>query len=87
LSSEWWRKDLLEKKTLTIDDVRPQVISDGVFLDLRELMRFRHFKRYYFGTSYDWARIEELLSRVKRTHAPLINEIGAFIEFLRSLDA
>jgi hypothetical protein len=86
LSVDRWHKDLLEKMTLEIEAVRPRLISDTTFHDLRELMRFRHFKRYYFGTAYDWVRLEELLLRCKRTHSSLIDQIRSFVEFLRILD-
>lgn len=86
LSVDRWHGDLLEKMTLELESVRPRLISDRTFQDLRELMRFRHFKRYYFGTAYDWVRLDELLSRLKRTHPLLIKEIRSFIKFLRLLE-
>jgi len=86
LSVDRWHADLLEIMTLEIESVRPRLISDATFQDLRELMRFRHFKRYDFGTAYDWIRLEELLSRLKRTHPLLTKEIQTFVPFLRQLD-
>lgn len=86
LSMDRWHGDLLEKMTLEIESLRPRLISDATFQDMRELMRFRHFKRYYFGTAYDWMRLEELLMRLKRTHPLLIKEIQAFGQFLRLLE-
>lgn len=86
LTPHRWHRDLLEKMTLEIDSVRPRLISEEVFRDLVELMRFRHFKRYYFGTSYDWIRLEELLTRVKRVHPLLAKQVRAFMEYLTALD-
>lgn len=85
LSKNRWHKDLLEKMTLEIESVRPRLISDETYTDLSELMRFRHFKRYYFGSAYDWVRLEELVLRVKRTHPALIREITTFLEFLQEI--
>ena len=48
-------------KYLEIVPIRPRVISQPVKEDLAELMRFRHFRRYYFGTAYDWERLDALL--------------------------
>ncbi|MBN1765569.1 MAG: hypothetical protein JW860_09955, partial [Sedimentisphaerales bacterium] len=49
-----WHRDLLEKMTLQVPDIRPRVVSEPVHEDLAELLRFRHFKRYYLGFAYDW---------------------------------
>ncbi len=70
---------------LSIPALRPCVLSDTVFDDLVELMRFRHFKRYYFGMAYDWERIEALLRRVERLAVQLPDEVKAFVQFLNKL--
>lgn len=80
-----WHRDLLERMTLQIENTRPRLLSDGTYRDLLELMRFRHFKRYYFGTAYDWDRLDELLRRVKRTHGIFVEELKDFLGFLRAL--
>lgn len=54
-------------------------------LALLELMRFRHFKRYYFGTAYDWERIDSLLRRIARLADQLPGELQAFRAFLSQL--
>ena len=82
-----WHKDLLEKMTLEIESVRPRLLSDETYVDLRELMRFRHLKRYYFGTAYDWTRLDELLLRMNRVHPMLVRDVVAFKAFLRHLDS
>jgi len=81
-----WHRDLLERMTLQIEKTRPRLLSDDTYRDLQELMRFRHFKRYYFGTAYDWDRLDELLRRVKRTHGVFVGELKEFLAFLRELD-
>ncbi len=43
-----WHMDLLENMTLEIDDIRSAVISEETCRILMELLKFRHFKRYYF---------------------------------------
>lgn len=85
LSQERWHRELLERMRLEIPGVRPCVLSDSTFENLVELMRFRHFKRYYFGTAYDWERIEALLTRVERLAVHLPKELGAFMQFLDAL--
>ena len=44
-----WHKDLLEKMTLSIEGVRPRLLAEDTVLPLQELLRFRHFCRYYFA--------------------------------------
>ncbi len=86
LSPERWHRDLLENMTLVIEGERPRLLLDSTHQDLLELMRFRHFRRYYFGTAYDWERLEALLKRVKRVHQPLIADIQKFQAFLKALE-
>lgn len=85
LPKERWHKELLERMTLTIDEVRPAVISPKEYGQLQELMRFRHFKRYYFAFSYDWQRVEEMIQRIEIIHPAMKERIGAFQEYLRKL--
>jgi hypothetical protein len=71
--------------TLKIEPVRPQVISQPVKEDLVELMRFRHFRRYYFGTAYDWERLDALVTRCNRVHPILLADVRGFPGFLNTL--
>jgi len=48
-------------------------------------MRFRHFKRYYFGTAYDWERIDALLRRIERLAVQFPEDLETFLSFLRKL--
>lgn len=85
LDTARWHKDLLERMTLEIEPIRPKVISQPAKEDLAELMRFRHFRRYYFGTSYDWERLDALVIRCNRVHPTLVSELHRFLGFLGSL--
>jgi hypothetical protein len=73
---------LLEKK-----GVRPRVLSDESHRLLTELMRFRHFKRYYLELDYDWEKLRFLLSVLRRC-LPLVRaELSAFrAEVMRGLE-
>ncbi len=73
LDQHRWHTHLLEKMTLEIADVRPRVISDQLYRNLAELMRFRHFKRYYFSLDYDWRKVD-LLLQIFRESLPLLKE-------------
>ena len=85
LSDNRWHKDLLDKMALEIKDIRPKLLSDEVYKDMEELLRFRHFKRYYFNLAYDWERLEEVIKRARRVHPALKADVVEFLNFLKSL--
>jgi hypothetical protein len=80
LSPDRWHADLLDKMLLEKKGVRPRVLSDESHRLLTELMRFRHFKRYYLELDYDWEKLRFLLSVLHRC-LPLVRaELSAFRE-------
>jgi hypothetical protein len=87
LSPERWHSDLLDKMVLEKKGLRPRVLSDESHRLLTELMRFRHFKRYYLELDYDWEKLRFLLS-VYRRCLPLVRaELSAFRdEVMRGLE-
>ncbi len=48
LDPERWHTDLLEKMTLHLEGVRLAAVSQANYPNLLELLKFRHFRRYYF---------------------------------------
>jgi len=82
LTSENWHKDLLRKMTLTIPDIRPQVVDEHTFTDLEELLRFRHFHRYYLEFNYDWERLRAVESRFVAARKPLDHALDEFERYL-----
>lgn len=87
LSSERWHQDLLEKMRLDITGIRKAVISDSTFLLLYELLRFRHFKRYYFSMDYDWDKLEFLTRTYVRLIPAIHGDLADFESFLQALDS
>lgn len=83
LSVDRWHTDLLEKMTLRIEDIRIAVISDETYSLLGELMRFRHFQRYYFELEYDWDKLDYLQKKFKTLRNRIPDELAHFKEFLR----
>ena len=49
------------------------------------LMRFRHFKRYYFQLEYDWDRLEYLIALVRRAAPGIIREFDTFRAYVEGL--
>ncbi|HMP72287.1 MAG TPA: hypothetical protein PKE55_03400 [Kiritimatiellia bacterium] len=85
LSKDRWHSDLLEKMALKIEGVRDPVISDSTAAGLGELMKFRHFRRYYFELDYDWDKLDYLQKVFARVLLAIPAELNAFKDFLRLL--
>ena len=85
LEQEKWHKSLLNKMNLEIPGIRPAVLSQKSYELLDELLRFRHFRRYYFNLSYDWDKIQLLLKKYDELHPLLLSDLQIFIDFLSSL--
>lgn len=85
LSTNRWHADLLEKMTLRIEGSRDAVISDASAVALGELMKFRHFRRYYFEMEYDWDKLEYLQKVYARVRNSIPGELATFQTFLRRL--
>jgi len=80
-----WHNDLLQKMTLEIEDVRVAAVSEAAFSPLFELLKFRHFKRYYFELEYDWDRLDFLVSKLRGVHPLVTRDLERFVRFAREL--
>ena len=85
LNAEKWHQDLLHKMRLSIEGIRDPVISSETAALLSELLRFRHFKRYYFEFDYDWDRIDFLCKKFDQLRTGVEADLTRFVEFLRRL--
>ncbi len=85
LEGERWHADLLDRMAFSIPDIRPRVISDKTHADLRELMKFRHFSRYYVELEHDWERLDFLLRKYEAVKEKLRTDIEAFLKLVGSL--
>ncbi len=85
LNPEKWHQDLLHKMSLRIEGIRDHVISDETAALLAELLKFRHFKRYYFEFDYDWDRIDFVRKIFDRLRPVIDADLNPFAEFLRRL--
>ena len=84
LSGERWHHDLLDKMTLSIEGVRPRVLSDESHAALREIMRFRHFKRYYLEFEYDWDKLHFLRRKLDIARPAVKRDLGQLLAQLRA---
>ena len=81
-----WHNDLLQKMTLEIEGVRTAAVSEETFSPLFELLKFRHFKRYYFELEYDWDRLDFLVTKLRQVHPLVIRDLERFVRFASALD-
>ena len=81
-----WHNDLLQKMTLEIEGIRAAAVSEEVFPPLFELLKFRHFKRYYFELEYDWDRLDFLLTKLRQVHPLVARDLARFVCFASTLD-
>jgi len=86
LSEDRWHADLLRKMTLSIAGVREAVILDSTHVLLLELLKFRHFTRYYYDISYDWDRLDYLMTKFAEARPALHDDLDNFLRFLQALD-
>ena len=85
LSKERWHADLLERMTMAIDGVRIPVVSAEANQSLAELMRFRHFRRYYFELEYDWDKLAFLQKKLAAARTIVPDDLARFRRFLTEL--
>ena len=81
-----WHNDLLQKMTLEIEGVRTAAVSEETFSPLFELLKFRHFKRYYFELEYDWDRLDFLVTKLRQVHPLVTRDLERFVRFASVLD-
>lgn len=86
LGPDRWHQDLLQKMTLEIEGVRVAALSEAASAPLLELLRFRHFKRYYFELEYDWDRLDFLVAKLRQAHPLVTHDLARFREFMGALD-
>jgi len=84
LDDKRWHQTLLDRMTLQVPTIRERVLSDRTRSDLVELLKFRHFRRYYFEFEYDWDRIDFLLKKLKDVHPHVKEDVQHFMDFLRA---
>jgi len=60
-------------------------ISEENYPRLLELLKFRHFRGYYFELEYDWDRLEYLRKNFNEAHPPVTEDLERFIGFLKAI--
>jgi hypothetical protein len=76
LSPARWHTDLLERMALSIEGVRIAAVSRENQSRLTELLKFRHFRRYYFELEYDWDRLAFLRKILDQAHPIVLRDLA-----------
>ena len=71
--------------TIHIEGVRIPAVSESNQGNLIELLKFRHFRRYYFEVEYDWDRLDFLVRKLEQAHPMVQADMERFLKFLRAL--
>lgn len=80
-----WHQALLESMALTIDTVRPAVLSPESLALLRRLLAFRHFFRHAYAVSWDAERLDELRGKALALRAVLGSDLDRLDAWLLAL--
>ncbi len=80
-----WHRDLLGKMVLKIPEEREPLLSEISYQAASELLRFRHFKRYYLEFDYDWDRLELVEKKFSILRSHLDKDFDHFAQFLNQL--
>ena len=84
-TGEDWHVQLLQRMSVPLEEIRPQVIDEPLERNLEEYLRFRHLFRNIYGFELRWERCQPLAERLHETFADLKEQIGDFKDFLGSI--
>ena len=78
-----YHADLLRRRQLDVQGVRPALLSEATALGLDDLRRFRHLFRHAYGTDLDSARVAELAAGASRIRCDVARDLERFLARLR----
>ena len=80
-----WHISLLERMTLPIIKLRPEVISKNTARDLDVYRAFRHKIRHIYGFMIIPENIIELSEKIGRSFKAFQNDINSFLKYIKKL--
>ena len=84
-TGERWHRDLLRDMQLTIERVRPAVISGDLAKVLEDFLDFRHRNRQPYGYQLEWTRMDRLVLQFSSALKRFSTEIGAFLSVMERM--
>ena len=77
-----WHKDLVNKMTIEIKDIRPKLFDRGLAYKINELRAFRHIFRYIYQSELDIKKLQdlnkhipEIIKKFKQCHKVFIENL------------
>jgi hypothetical protein len=84
-SGQEWHRELLRQMTMTLPDIRPQVLSAESATAIDEYLSFRHVVRNVYAFEFDLERIARLVQNARPSFARVRVDLLAFASFLDRL--
>ena len=86
LGPQTWYTDLLKRMKLDIENYRPAVIDEELYLLLEDFRGFRHVFRHSYSFELDWERERLVARKFRRTAAMLRDQVEEFLMLLVAMD-
>lgn len=80
-----WHIQLLKDMNISIDSLRPAVISKYLFGLLKDFLEFRHRFRNIYGFELEWEKLRILHDKFSLTTKKIHEEIQNFLKFIDAL--
>jgi hypothetical protein len=87
LGPQTWHADLLKRMKLAIEQYRPAVIDEELYLLLEDFRGFRHVYRHSYSFELDWDRERLVALKLRRATALLRGQVRAFLGRLSEVEA
>lgn len=78
-----WHQALLESMALSLEGLRPAILSPGSLELLRRLLGFRHFFRHAYAAEWDSTQLEALQRKVAMLRSSLEQDFDRLETLLR----
>ena len=75
-------QEILRAASVAIDGLRPAIVSNEVFLQLRDLLAFRHYARHGYDAEPRSNRVGEIAGLLLQMHPALVACIRRFADWL-----
>ncbi|HHW43040.1 hypothetical protein GFC01_03685 [Desulfofundulus thermobenzoicus] len=82
-----WHKSLLDRMRLSIEGLRPALLSEEAYHCLNELRAFRHFFRHAYDTDLEAEKVALVLKKAWQLKDLWAGNYHSFTAFLRELAA
>ncbi len=81
-AAEDWHVQLLQRMSVPLENIRPQVIDEALERNLEEYLRFRHLFRNIYGFELRWDKCQPLAEHLPETFVNLKGQIERLEDFL-----